>query len=254
VGRLAARLGPEVEEPLLLALVRSLVNASREDLIPEFRQYRNMLEGWPDHPANGLAPPAEHFRGHSIVKTMELVIAAAATAAPAALHTSLLGAVAAELLQFDTRVQRRTDNKVQENVGWLDFTHPITFGNALRRLCHKYPEFWPAGLLQMACFLGRSAPFVDRDTAQEEWHLPGPPSLASRAMDRIFDHGEPDYIHSVHLLKTYLAAEEEIAVGLPPVLASTLLAAVNRYLHEPPKRRHIRRVAHQALEFVALED
>jgi len=254
VGRLAARLGPEVELPLLLALVRSLVNASREDLIPEFRQYRKMLEAWPAHPANGLAPPAEHFRGHSIVKTMELVIAAARTAAPAALHTSLFGAAAAELLHFDTRVQRRTDNKVQENVGWLDFTHPITFGNALRRLCHKNPEFWPAGLLQMACFLGRSAPFVDRHTAQDGWHLPGLPSMASRAIDRIFDHGEPDYIHSVHLLKTYLAAEEEIQAGLPPATTSVMLAAINRYLHEPPKRRHIRRVAHQALEFVALED
>jgi nitrite reductase/ring-hydroxylating ferredoxin subunit len=254
LGRLTARLGPEVEEPLLLALVRSLINSSREDLIPEFRQYRAMLDRWPQQPANGPAPAPDYFRGHSVNKTMELVAEAAASAAPASLHTALLGAAAAELLNFDTRVQRRTDNKVQENVGWLDFTHPITFANALRRLCHKYPEFWPAGLLQMACFLGRSAPFVERDAMQEGWHLPGLPSLASRAIDRVFDHGEPDYIHSVHLLKTYLAAEEEITVGLPPVMTSMLLAAVNRYIHEPPKRRHVRRVAHQALEFVALED
>ena len=179
---------------------------------------------------------------------------AAATAAPAALCTSLLGAAAAELLHFDTRVQRRIDNKVQENVGWLDFTHPITFTNALRRLSARYPEVWPAGLLQMACFLGRSATFVDREDPQDGWFVPGIAALSSRAIDRIFDHGEPDYIHSVHLVKTFLAAEEEIATGLPPVTTSTLLAAVNRYIHEPPKRRHIRRVAHQAMEFVALED
>jgi hypothetical protein len=73
-------------------------------------------------------------------------------------------------------------------------------------------------------------------------------------MDRIFDHAEPDYIHSVHLVKTYMAAEEEIEAGLPPATARMTLAAINRYLHEPLKRRHIRRVAHQALEFVALED
>jgi hypothetical protein len=254
VSRLVARLGPEVEEPLLLALIRSQVNASREDLIPEFRYYANALERWPQDPANGLAPPPDHFRGHSVNTTLDLVAAAAATAAPAALCTSLLSAAAAELLHFDTRVQRRTDNKVQENVGWLDFTHPITFTNALRRLSGKYPELWAPGLLQMACFLGRSAPFVDRDEPQDGWFVPGVAALASRAVDRIFDHGEPDYIHSVHLVKTYLAAEEEIAAGLPPVSTSTLLAAVNRYIHEPPKRRHIRRVAHQALEFVALED
>ncbi|HEY7689332.1 MAG TPA: Rieske (2Fe-2S) protein, partial [Dongiaceae bacterium] len=254
LGRLAARLGPEVEEPLVLALVRSQINASREDLIPEFRQYRAMLDRWPRVPANGPAPAPDHFRGHPVNKTMELVLEAAATAAPASLHASLLGAAAAELLQFDTRVQRRTDNRVQENVGWLDFTHPITFANALRRLCGKYPDLWPAGLLQMACFLGRSAPFVDRDDPQDGWHLPGLPSLTGRAMDRIFDHAEPDYIHSVHLVKTYMAAEEEIEAGLPPATARMTLAAINRYLHEPLKRRHIRRVAHQALEFVALED
>ena len=254
VGRLAARLGPEVEEPLVLALIRSLVNSTREDLIPEFRNYGKALERWPQHPANGLAPPPEHFRGHSVNDTLDLVAEAAASAAPAALCTSLLGAAAAELLHFDTRVQRRTDNKVQENVGWLDFTHPITFTNALRRLSARYPEVWPAGLLQMACFLGRSAPFVDREDPQDGWFVPDIAALSSRAIDRILDHGEPDYIHSVHLVKTFLAAEEEIAAGLPPVTTSTLLAAVNRYIHEPPKRRHIRRVAHQAMEFVALED
>jgi hypothetical protein len=254
VGRLAARLGPEVEEPLVLALVRSQINASREDLIPEFRHYAKAIARWPQHPANGLAPPPEHFRDHSVNETLDLVAEAATSAAPAALCTSLLSAAAAELLHFDTRVQRRTDNKVQENVGWLDFTHPITFINALRPLAAKYPEAWPAGQLQMACFLGRSAPFVDREDPQDGWFVPGIGALAGRAMDRIFDHGEHDYIHSVHLVKTYLAAEEEIAAGLPPVTASTLVAAVNRYLHEPLKRRHVRRVAHQALEFVALED
>jgi nitrite reductase/ring-hydroxylating ferredoxin subunit len=254
VDRLIRRLGPEVAEPLLLALVRALINATREDLIPEFRAYRGMLARWPATPGVGPAPPPDDFRGHGIAQTMERVVEAAATAAPAALFASLLAAAAAELLQFDMAVQRRTDNRVQDNVGWLDFTHPITFGNALRRQCARFPDLWPAGLLQMACFLGRSAPYVDRAADQGRWRLDGLPALTARALDRIFDHGEPDYIHSVHLLKTYMAAEEEIAAGLPAEGASVLTAAVNRYLHEPLKRRHIRRTARQALEFVALED
>src|SRR5262249_18199491 len=45
-GRLIARLGARVAEPLLLALVRSLAYASREDLIPEFRAYAGALASW----------------------------------------------------------------------------------------------------------------------------------------------------------------------------------------------------------------
>ena len=45
-GRLIDRLGQRVEAPLLLALVRSLVNARREDLIPEFRGYAKVLPTW----------------------------------------------------------------------------------------------------------------------------------------------------------------------------------------------------------------
>src|SRR6185312_9912501 len=46
-GRLIDRLGRGVEAPLLLALIRSLVNARREDLIPEFRGYAKALPAWP---------------------------------------------------------------------------------------------------------------------------------------------------------------------------------------------------------------
>ena len=37
-------------------------------------------------------------------------------------------------------------------------------------------------------------------------------------------------------------------------IAAAVMASVGRYFAEPLKRKHTRRVAHQALEFVALED
>ena len=43
---LAERLGRAAAEPLLLLLARSLVYATREDLLPEFRDYRARLAGW----------------------------------------------------------------------------------------------------------------------------------------------------------------------------------------------------------------
>ena len=47
VRRLIERLGTEVEKPLLLAWLRSLILATREDLLPDFRHYADALAAWP---------------------------------------------------------------------------------------------------------------------------------------------------------------------------------------------------------------
>jgi nitrite reductase/ring-hydroxylating ferredoxin subunit len=254
-GRLIDRLGPAVEGPLLLALVRSLVNASREDLIPEFRRYSAILADWPrTRSTNGRgAPRPDAFLGRSINETMSATVdAAAATSAPD-LYRGLLGASAINLLRYDLRYQQRVDNTVAENIGWLDFTHGITFANAVRLQCSRFPELWPQGLLQMACFVGRNNAVVDGNITVASWR-PDREPFSRDCIGRIMDHGEPDYIHSAHLVKTFLAAEEEIEADLPDETEAAVMAAVRRYFNEPWKRKHARRIAHQALEFVHLED
>jgi hypothetical protein len=170
------------------------------------------------------------------------------------LHRALLGANAMNLLHYDTRYQDRTDNTVAENVGWLDFTHGLTFANAVRLQCGKFPELWPQGLLQMACFAGRNSAFIDGDAAVETWSSLDRKAFAEECQARIMDHGEPDYIHSSHLVKTFLAAEEEIEEAQSDEIERVVMAAVTRYFKVPWKRKHMRRTAHQALDFVALED
>jgi len=255
-GRLIDRLGPGVETPLLLALVRSLVNASREDLIPEFRGYAKVLRAWPG--ANGASangrPALGDFLDRSIDATMTTVAQQARHAAADDLHRVLLEASAMNLLRYDTRYQERTDNSVADNVGWLDFTHGITFGNAVRLQCRKFPELWPQGLLQMACFVGRNSGFVDKGIAPADWRVRDRRSFERDCLARIMDHGEPEYFHSAHLVKTFLAVREEVDAGLPGEIMETLLAAVSRYFAAPWKRKHAKRTAHQALDFVALED
>jgi len=255
-GRLIARLGRSVEAPLLLALVRSLVNASREDLIPEFRGYAKVLADWPK--ANGHAPGealrVDDILDRSIDAAMTTVAKAARDATAEDLYRVLLGGNAMNLLRYDMRFQQRTDNTVAENIGWLDFTHGITFANAVRQQCFKFPELWPQGLLQMACFVGRNSGFVDKRVILDGWRAGRRETFERFCLDRIMDHGEPDYIHSAHLVKTFLAAREEVDAGLPDDLAAAVMASVGRYFAEPWKRKHVRRVAHQALEFVTLED
>ncbi len=251
-GRLIQRLGPAVEAPLLLALVRSLVASSREDLIPEFRAYAPALEAFPAWGRNGAAD-SQAFRGKPVKETLAAVVEAAGAAAPETLYRALLGAAATDMLMFDTSWGTRTDNSIAQNVGWLDFTHGLTFANAVRQQCARYPELWPAGLLQIACFTGRNAGFT-APAADGDWRVADRDAFYAGCIARIADHGEDRYILSTHFVKTFLAVREEVAAGLPAEIETSVLAALNRFLNAPLKRKHVRRTAHQALDFVALED
>ena len=138
-------------------------------------------------------------------------------------------------------------------MNWLDFTHAITFGNAVRRLSRRYPELWPQGLLQMACFVGRNAGYLDLSIREEDWRPADPDAFLASARDRLFDHGEFEYIVSCHHVKVLMAARDEIAAAPEAPWVPTLLAAINRFANSPLKRKHATRVARQALSFVAAE-
>ncbi len=129
----------------------------------------------------------------------------------------------------------------------------------MRSLCTRHPRLWPQGLLQIACFLGRNAPYVDRDLEVESWRVGGAEGFLESAAETLLDHGQPEYILSGHLLKTFMAAREEAAElsGAPsegPGARADLLAAVNRLMNTPIKRKFTLRAARQSLEFVARED
>jgi nitrite reductase/ring-hydroxylating ferredoxin subunit len=248
-GQIAKRLGAESLEPLVLPLVRSLVYAQREDLVPEFREYARSLARWDGQGAAAVRP--EDFQGVSVNQALKR--ARAANGGPHALYHALLGALAWNLLHFDLAVQDRTDNPVSQNVGWLDFTHGITFANAVRNACGRSPELWPNGLAQMACFAGRNSGFLDRSVDVAEWRVEAPLDFVDGALAGLFDHGQPEHIVVAHYLKTLTAAREEIAAMPQAAWVPTLAAALNRLLHSPLKRRHAARTARQALNFVAQE-
>ncbi len=243
-GGLIARLGPAVEAPLLLSLVRSLIYATREDLIPEFAGYTAAREAWG---GDSLAPCASDYAGLNVRRALALT-AAHGRAKPAALYRALLGANARNLLMLDLARQTRIDQPMSENAGWLDMTHGITFANAVRQQCEKFPELWPEGLLQMACFAGRNDGFTDSGVEAAPWHVADPNAFFAVALAQILDHGQTENIVAVHVLKTTLAARAEMeAVGDAD---GTLLAGLNRFLHSPLRRRHVRRTMRQAMAFV----
>ena len=250
-GKLIERLGHAVAWPLLASLVRSLVYSRREERIPEFRYYATALKGWP---VSGVArlPTAAEFQGLNAQQALQLTTRRGA-ADQHALYCTLLTANANNMLAYDMNYQEQTERSFRDNVGWLDFTHAITFANAVRLECTKFPELWPQGLLQMACFSGRNAPYTDKSLDGARWQVEDAGIFIDEAVEALFEHGQAEYIVSVHFLKTLLAAREEIGSGAAGEAAAPLAAALNRFMNSPLKRKHTRRTAQQAMAFVALD-
>ncbi len=162
----------------------------------------------------------------------------------------MLLANAANLLSFDIAHEGNTRVPVSANVGWLDFTHGITFASAVRQQCTRFPELWPQGLLQMACFNGRNAAYTSQQLDLERWRSPVPEQTIGELIEKVLDHGQGEHIVSVHLLKTALSVREEMAL-LEAEDAQLLLAGLSRFFASPIKRRQARRTAYQSLQFVA---
>ena len=250
-ARLIERLGPGVAEPLLLSLVRGLVFATREDLIPEYRGYAKALARW-GRAKNGAEPAPADWRGLGIDKALARTTASSA-APPLRLFHALLGANARNLLTFDDEHQDRVRIPIADNVGWLSFTHGITFANAVRTQCTRFPELWPSALLQMACFSGRNAPYTAGDGDSGSWRVDDTDAFLEGAVEGLYDHGAGEFIVSVHLLKTVLATREELRAEPPSEVADLLAAGLNRFLHARLKRRQVRRSVYQAMKFVAYD-
>jgi nitrite reductase/ring-hydroxylating ferredoxin subunit len=257
VRRLIDRLGDEVEKPLLLAWLRSLIYATREDLLPDFRGYADALAAWPAGARSAGIPHGPHaFEEQSVRQVLNAAVAAAGNP-PLDVYFALMEASARHLLRFDERHALRTDNSVADNVGWLDFSHALTFGHALRQQCARQPHLWPPGLLQLALFVGRNSgylhPNMEAQTAIRKWAVTDETAFHERAIGTIVDHGVGLPIFPTHWLKTWSAVRDEVTAGLPAGARAAMLAAVNRLLAVHFKQRHALRTAHQALGFVGRE-
>jgi nitrite reductase/ring-hydroxylating ferredoxin subunit len=249
-GELIAHLGEGVKKPLLLMLTRGLISAWREDLIPEFRNYAAELAGWNQSKDKMVTPNDFHGMGPK----QAMALAARATQTPDDLYDVLLEMNAQSVLAFDLDVQDATDKAIAHNRTWLSVTHEITFANAARHLAQKYPELWPAALLQMCCFFGRNVEARDDTIRLDDWQVDDANTFLDQTLDSMFDHGQFEYIVTAHLIKTATAVKDEIDHKPDGPWKPTLLAALNRFLHSPLKRRHSMRTANQALSFVAIED
>ncbi len=241
-------LGSSVMSPVLKALTRSIVYATREDRIPEFRHYAKVLSKWSGRGRESVSPG--DLVGLSVNATLDRVLGMEGD--NEVKYRLLLEASALAMLRFDMSVDRHVDKPVSHNVRWLDFTHSLTFANAVRSHCADTPDLWPAALLQLACFLGRNAPFLlpEPDNA---WFVDDTASFLARERKALFDHGIGEPIFACHRVKVLAAVAEETSWAGVGSLSRNVIAATNRYLNTPVKSHHALRSAHQALSFVDAE-
>ncbi len=249
VAALVERLGPEVEPYLLPNLVRSIVYATREDLLPEFQKLARQIELYPNERGSGtLAEDGATPYGMTVNKAMEWVVARAREVPPPLLYDALMTAGARNLLCADPKFDETVRQSVAKNASWLFFTHALTFGNAVRKQCEKFPEFWREGLLQMACMVGRGRPFIDPLTDETPWMVEDEESFLEECQAMVLDHGLDPPIYSCHLLKTFWAVREELE---SETLDKTyLLAGLNRFFHSRLRQKHPQRTMYQSLSLV----
>jgi len=231
-------------------LARSLAYTTREDLLPEFKRYADALARQPAaFGTGGERPDPAPLFGSSAAKAMDWVVEHERKHSVEELYDALLEAGALHMLHYDMAYQAAYDRPVSSNVGWLDFTHALTFSNAVRTLCTKHPELWHRGLLQMACFVGRNGGYLDKDLDVSPWNVADGAAFLAETHETLLDHGLRDPIFSSHVLKTTLAVEAELP-GASPSCRAALLAALNRFLHSPLKQKHTRRLTRQAIALV----
>jgi len=249
-GQLVARLGEAVAEPILLALTRKIVLATREERLPEFRFYDKALAAWD---GSGSEPArAQDFTGLSIDGVLKRVLASSGRPTRE-LYDALVEAAAWNLAHFDLGYDRAADNAIADNIGWLDFTHALTFANACRHICEDRPDLWPRALLQLGLFIGRNRKYVRGDEDVERWRVGDRGAFLAHEQAALYDHGIVEPIIACHHLKVLLALEDELTAAPDARWADEMCAAVNRYLSTPMKRHHGLRMAAQALDFVAKE-
>lgn len=249
-GELIGRLGPAVEAPLILSLVRSILRAWREDLIPQFRPYgralKRILEA-PGPPTGGIGGASADLREAGVAACLDWVERRWGTWSPLAIYRALLEAASWNLLHYDARLDQAYDRPVSQSVSWLGLTHALTFANAVRVLCERHPELWPQGLLQLACFVGRNAAHVDPSLDTAPWRVPDPQAFFARLWEALPNHDVGLGIYAAHNVKTAVAAWQECEAGLPEPARGSCLAGLNRFLNSPIRQKHPRRGARQAL-------
>ncbi|MCA9539465.1 MAG: Rieske 2Fe-2S domain-containing protein [Myxococcales bacterium] len=271
---------------ILPGLVARLVNATREEVLPEWSAWRKAMadyrpgfEAFWARQTDEAAEPDEAAVAALLDGTRDEALAAIATrlgeGVPVdALAGALVLAASERLLRFDVRIDGRDD--VQD--GWLDVTHPFTFAHAVRQALRRHRAPTTLALLFQAARFIQNAGALDDPPDRRRLIKPHIGSIegirtdildhqADRAVDAtagylragepvgplkaLFEDlpirdGHPVPIVVAHLIKTTAVAFAEHAELGRP----EPLLALARLAASPIRQRWLARSCHNAIRFI----
>jgi len=242
----------KIDSCLLKVVTRKIITSTREDLIPEFKSYEDSLIKMQNQKMgnNASPPPLDEILNKKVNGALAWTIKMAKIHNSESLFKALLLLNAKNMTTYNTDYQEAFDNSIAHNVGWLDFTHGLTFSNAVHVLCKRYPKLWPMGILQMACFYGRNTFYTDSTIDENYFQIEDHIKFKKNTLNKILDHGIESPIYSAHYLKTSFAIFEEGA-KLNQKERTILYRPLKRLLDSPLKSKHIRRVARQTIQLIS---
>ena len=245
---LISQLGASIEKTLCLQLTRYLCLAAREDQIPKFKVFRGLM----NKPQKSLGPKLP-FASELVHLTTRQLLPLVDTSSDSNIMKweSLLAAAAVSMLMFDESLQHSIEQPIAKNVGWLDFTHAITFAEAAHFHASESPSLWRSSLLQLACFVGRNSQFLSSSTF-EQYSVRNAKKFLAQQKAALFDMDAGEYIFGVHRLKLVVATESLLNI-VSKNTAELLLAALNKFLSSRVRQRYPARTAFQARSTVLLE-
>ena len=243
---------PEIDACLMKVIVRMIITSTREDNIPEFNCYKDSLKEIQNQNigVDTSAPSLDGILNKKINGALEWTIEKAKTHNFESLFRALLLLNANNMTSYNTDYQEAYDKSIAHNIGWLDFTHGLTFSNAVHVICKRYPRLWPMGILQMACFYGRNTYYTDSTINDDMFQVDDHKKFKKDTLDMILDHGIRAPIFSAHYLKTSFAIFEE-GDKLNQTEREILYRPLKRFLEFPLKTKHIRRVARQTAQLIS---
>jgi nitrite reductase/ring-hydroxylating ferredoxin subunit len=238
-------LGAERGPAIYPGLARAIVYAVREDETPDFRDYQTVRARLAAGDGDGQVPQPSALIGLGVRRLLDAV-AAGAGAPPSRWFETLLAVNAWNLLHFDTEDRARRIER--DDASWLDLTHGITFADAVAEQCRRWPDLWPAGLVQLACFAGRNARYTHAQDGEPV--APADEHWVNGAVRSLLDRESPEPIVHVHRVKTTLAVRRLLAGPREPHTRTLLLAGLRRYLSSPLRRANPRRTIRRAFSEV----
>ena len=96
----------------------------------------------------------------------------------------------------------------------------------------------------------RDSGYADPNIRLEDWMVSEPQTFFQEITVMLMDHGQSEYIVSVHLLKTVQAVKRLSSLPQMGAACEIALAGLSRLLSSPLRRKMVRRTARQAIHFI----